>query len=156
MRVMRPLARICGLRLCRATRAVLLPLDEWAVEVLEVRAVERPDPRRNLAQKRSVVTHQQHGTVVFLERVLERFDVLDVEMVGRFVENQKMGFRERHERERHARTLAAAERADLAKHLLAAEAKGAETILHRPSAPERPLILDRVEQRLAERQVAEI
>ena len=69
---------------------------------------------------------------------------------------EEIGARERHERERHASPLAAAERADLAKHFIAAEAERAEAILHLASAPERPLILDRIEQRLAEREVGEV
>jgi hypothetical protein len=78
----------CGLGLRRATRLGPLPLDERIIEVLEVRAVERPHARRNLAQKGTVVTHQQHRALVFVERVLERLNVLDVEMVGRFVEGR--------------------------------------------------------------------
>ena len=52
-------------------------------------------------------------------------------MVGRLVENEEIGLRERHERERNASPLAAAECTDLAKHFIAAEAERTETILHR-------------------------
>src|SRR5262249_51170437 len=77
-------------------------------------------------------------------------------MVRRLVEDEKIGVRERHERERHARPLAAAQGADLAKHFVAAEAESAETILHRATAPERPVLLDRVEHRLAKREIGEV
>src|SRR5258708_1825423 len=77
-------------------------------------------------------------------------------MVGRLVEDEKIGARERHERERHARSFAPAECADLALHFIAAEAKGTETILHLASVPQRALILDRIRQRFPEREVSEI
>src|SRR4051812_44915141 len=105
----------------RSSSAVLLPLDEWAIEVRELRAVERPHARCYLTQESAVVTHQQHGAFVFVERILEHLDVLYIEMVGRLIENQEIGARERHERERHASPLATAQSADLALHLVAAE-----------------------------------
>src|SRR3954453_4520424 len=131
-------------------RALRLPLDEWTSVVSDARAVEPPDARRNFPQEGSIVTHQEHRAVVFLERILERFDVLDVEMVGWLVENEKIGTTERHERERHAGALTAAECADLAKNLIAAEAKRAETILHSAWPPQRPLILNCVIFQLTE------
>src|SRR5687768_18472371 len=138
------------------TLPLLLPLHERAVEVAELRTVEPPDAGRDLAQESPVVTHEQHRAVVFLERVLEGLDVLDVEMVGRLVEDEEVRARERHDRERHARPLTAAERADLARNLVAAEAEGAQAGLHLPTAPERSLMLDRVEHRRAKRQVGEV
>src|SRR5262249_61309900 len=93
---------------------------------------------------------------VFLERVFERLDVFDVEMVGRLVEDEEIGVLERHERERNARPLATTQGADLALDFVAAEAKRTETILHMAPAPERTLILDCIRQRLPEREVSEI
>src|SRR6185503_12116630 len=83
-------------------------------------------------------------------------DVFDVEMVGRLVENQEVRFCERHERERHARPLTTAERADLALHFIAAETNRTETILDLAAGPQRPLILDGVEQRFPKWKVAEV
>src|SRR6478672_6415798 len=77
-------------------------------------------------------------------------------MVRRLVEDEEIRALERHERERNASPLATAQGADLALHLVAAEAKRAETILHLASAPERPSILNRIEQRLAKREVGEV
>src|SRR5438045_1039662 len=77
-------------------------------------------------------------------------------MVGRLVEDEKIGMGERHERERNASPLAAAERADLALHFIAAEAKSTKTILHLAAVPQRALILNRLRQRLPEREVSEI
>src|SRR5215217_4390499 len=77
-------------------------------------------------------------------------------MVSRLVEDEEIGAFERHERERNASPLPTAERADLAKDFIAAEAKGAEAILHLASAPERALILDHNRQRLPEREVGEV
>ena len=42
------------------------------------------------------------------------------------------------------------------KHFVAAEAERAEMVLHLAAVPERPLLLDRVEHRLAERKVGEV
>src|SRR5688572_5467397 len=77
-------------------------------------------------------------------------------MVRRLVEDEEIGALERHERERNASPLAPTDRADLALHFVAAEPKRAEAILHLASAPQWPLILDRIEQRLAEREVGEV
>src|SRR4030095_11057930 len=77
-------------------------------------------------------------------------------MIGRLVEDEEIGALERHERERYASSLAAAECADLALDFVAAEAKRTETIVYLASAPERTLIWDRVRQRLAEREVREV
>src|SRR5471032_2255203 len=77
-------------------------------------------------------------------------------MVRRLVEDEEIGARECHERERDASPLADAERADLALHFIAAEAERTETILHLAAVPERALILNRIRQRLAERKVGEI
>src|SRR3954470_25047788 len=73
------------------TGAVRLPVDERAVEVAEMRTIEPPDACRHLAQEGAIVADQQHGALVLLERVLERLDVLDVEMVRRLVEDQQVG-----------------------------------------------------------------
>jgi hypothetical protein len=44
----------------RPTRTVRFPLHERTIEVSEVRAVERPDSRRDFAQERTIVTHEEH------------------------------------------------------------------------------------------------
>ena len=137
-------------------RPVRFPLHERAVEVPKTRAVERPHPRGDFAQERAIVTHQQHRAVVFVEGILQRFDVLDVEMVRGFVENEQVGLRERHERERHARPFTTAQRPDLTLHFIAAETERAETVLHLTAIPQRPLILNRIVHRLGERQVGEV
>ena len=95
------------------------------------------------------MTHQQHGPLVLVERILEHLDVLDIQMIGWFIEDQKIRVLERHERECHASPLTTAERAYLPKNFIAAEPEGAEAILNLASAPERTLILDRIGQRLS-------
>ena len=99
---------------------------------------------------------QQHRAVELVERIFQDFDVLDVEVVGGFVEHQQVGPGERHEGQRHAGPLAAAEGADFAEHFVAGEAEGAEVILDVAAAPERPLLLNGVRQRQLERKVGQV
>ena len=87
---------------------------------------------------------QQHGAVELIERIFEHLDILDVEVIGGLVEYQQVGPGERHERQRHAGPLAAAESADFTEHFVATEAEGAEMILDVAAAPERPLRLNGV------------
>src|SRR5688500_434318 len=60
----------------RASSPVCLPFHERPIEVRQVRAIERPHPRRHLTEECAVVAYQQHGSVEILERVFERLDVL--------------------------------------------------------------------------------
>ncbi len=46
------------------------------------------------------MAHQQDRALVVPERVLEHLDVLDVQVVGRLVEDQQVRARQREERER--------------------------------------------------------
>ena len=140
--------------------------DLALLEVGVVTASVRPDlvlgeieldhPGHRARKELPVVAHQQDGAIVLLECVLERLDVLHVEMVCWFVEDEQVSVRERHERERDASPLATAERADLALHFIAAEAERAETILNLASTPQRTLVLNRVIQRLPKWEVAQI
>ena len=58
----------------RPLRTHFLPLRETAGELRHAALVQDPDSRRQRAQQRPVVTHQDHRPVIFLDRVLERLD----------------------------------------------------------------------------------
>ena len=74
-----PMRDACaGMTLCPPC-PIGFPLDERAIEVHQPRPVEPPDPRGDLAQARPVVAHQQHRLLVLVQRILEHFDVLDVD-----------------------------------------------------------------------------
>ena len=91
----------------RPLRAHFLPLRETAGELGHVPLVQDPDPRRQRAQQRPVVAHEDHRAVVSLDRVLQRLDRFDVQMIRRLVQNEQVGARQHQHRERETRALAA-------------------------------------------------
>src|SRR6266576_3228765 len=91
----------------RPLRAHFLPLRETAGELGQVPLVQDPDPRRQRAEQGPVVTHEDHRAVVSLERVLERLDRFDVQMIRRLVQNEEVGARQHQDRERETGALAA-------------------------------------------------
>ena len=82
-----------------------------AVVAGELAARQLDDPRRNPIKKIAIVRDEQTGAGITREKVLQPFDRAGVEMVGRFVENQKIRTREKRPAKRHAAFFPAGERA---------------------------------------------
>ena len=74
----------------RPFRAHDFPLTESAVELRDVAIMQHPDPCREGAQEFAIMADQDHGPLVPLDRILERFDRLHVQMVRGFVEHQQV------------------------------------------------------------------
>src|SRR5437868_11446628 len=68
-------------------RVVSVVADELAARQLD-------DPRRYPIEKIAIVRDKQTGAGITREKILQPFDGAGIEMVGRFVENQKIGTRE--------------------------------------------------------------
>src|SRR5438874_8386728 len=66
-----------------------------AVVAGELAARQLDDPRRHPIEKIAIVCDEQTGAGVTREKVLQPFDRAGIEMVGRFVENQKIRTREK-------------------------------------------------------------
>jgi hypothetical protein len=72
------------------------------------------------------VGDQQHRAVVAAERVLERLAALDVEVVGRLVEDQQVGAGVDEDRQRQPLTLAARQPGERLQRVVAGEQEAAE------------------------------
>src|SRR5690606_6568806 len=107
---------------------------------------QRPDAGRERAEQRAVVAHDENGPVVRLDRILERLDRFDVEVVRRLVEDQQVRAGEHHQREGESGRLAAGEGVRPARGLVAGEAEPAEVALDLAAVPLRPEIVDHVEE----------
>ena len=77
-------------------------------------------------QEIAVVGHNQNRPAIVHQIVLEPADAADIEMVGRLVENDQIGFQQQKFSERHAGFLAAGENADLPAPVLVREAEAAQ------------------------------
>ena len=62
--------------------------------------MEHPHPRHKILEHCSIVTHEQDRTFVILQRILESFYRLDVEMIGGLVQQEKIRATEHHHRQR--------------------------------------------------------
>src|SRR5207248_5430430 len=69
-------------------RVVAVVTDDLAARQLD-------DPRRYPIEKIAIVRDEQTGAGITREKILQPFDRAGIEMVGRFVENQKIGTREK-------------------------------------------------------------
>ena len=69
---------------------------------LQLLEIQVRDVRAHLVQEVSIVTDDDHGRVVGVQRALEPADRVDVEVVGGFIEQQHVGSREQRLREQHA------------------------------------------------------
>jgi hypothetical protein len=65
-------------------------------------AVELQDPARDIVQKIAVVGYADDCSGIAFQKLLEPLHRQCVEMVGRFVQEQHVGFREEQPAERHA------------------------------------------------------
>ncbi len=128
--------------------ARLLPLDEGAGIVGDAGVVEDPDPRHQRLEQGPVVADQKHIAAPRTQRVLQHFDRLDIEVIGRLVEDEQVGVLEHHHRKSHPGPLAAGEGARAAEHRVAAEPKRAEVALDGATIPHRAEVGGDVVQRL--------
>ena len=102
------------------------------------------------------MAHQEHRTLVIVNRVLDRLDALHVEVVGRLVENEQVGPLQRDQGEGQPGALPAGKGAGEAHDLVAGEPEGAEVILDGAPRPERALFADRIVQRQVQRQLCHV
>src|SRR6266481_2500905 len=82
-----------------------------AVVAGEPAARQLDDLRRYPIEKIAIVCDEQTGAGITREKVLQPFNRAGVEMIGRFVENQKIGTREKRMAKRDAAFFPAGERA---------------------------------------------
>ena len=80
-----------------------------ALVEVELLAVEMQDRADRAVQQVAVVADDEHGVRIAGEEVLEPDRAFEVEIVGRLVQQQDVGAREEHARERHAHPPAAGE-----------------------------------------------
>jgi len=95
---LRPLHGLAGqpfLLLADEGRIVTWPRREPA-------AIELDDPGREPLEKGAVVGDEDHRAGIFEQEGLEPLDRLDVEMVGRLVEEQQVGLRDQRPGQQHA------------------------------------------------------
>src|SRR5437762_7992384 len=100
----------------RVLDRLALRAREQVIGVVAVVAGERAarqfdDPRRYPIEKIAIVCDKQTGAGITREKVLQPFDRSGVEMVGRFVENQKIRTREKRPAKRDAAFFPAGKRA---------------------------------------------
>src|SRR3954453_1754402 len=92
---------------------VLLVILEIALEPLDVAvALEREDVGGDTVQEPAIVADDDGAAGKILERLFQRPQRVDVEIVGGLVEQQQVGARLEHLRQMHAVALAARERTD--------------------------------------------
>ena len=90
------------------------------------------------------MTHPNDRAIVLLERVFERLDRFDIQMIGRLVENQGVGPREYDHRQRETRPFATRQSARAPLHLICRKSESRQMTLHLSSLPERLQIRDNV------------
>ena len=73
------------------------------MKVGDMPIVEDPNPRRQRIEQCPVMTDKQNGALKIGERVFQRFDRFDIEMIRWLVEQEKVGAAEHHHRERNTR-----------------------------------------------------
>jgi hypothetical protein len=73
-------------------------------------AIELDDPGRQAIEKRAVVRHEDHGAGIVGDLGFQPLDRLDIEVVGRLVEEQQRRLRDQHARQQHAAAPAAGQR----------------------------------------------
>ena len=107
----------------RPRRLLPPPLVPGPGEVVHATRCELEHRRRDRFQEPAVVRDEDHGRVDRLELALEPFEVLDVEVVRRLVEEEQVGAAGERSRERRPRQLTAGERAERAVEVVVGEAE---------------------------------
>ena len=136
LREPRGLAAIGARRL--AAVGVAAPFGDDAPPVVVEIAVERsygpvghdPQAIRAGVDQVAVVRDQDHGARIIVDRLDQRGAAVDVEMVGRLVEDDEVGPGEGREPEQQPRLLAARERRDLGVAVLAGKPDRADAGAH--------------------------
>src|SRR5436190_15223288 len=82
-----------------------------AVVADELAARQLDDSRGYPIEKIAIVRDEETGAGITREKILQPFDRAGIEMVGRFVENQKIGTREQRPAKRDAASFPAGKRA---------------------------------------------
>src|SRR5690606_31749889 len=129
---------------------------ESALEDLHATVAEGPDARRQRAQERAVVAHEDDGAVVGIDRILQRLYRLDVEMVRRLVEEDEVRAGQHDHGEGEAGLLAAGEGAGAAVDLVAGEAEASEVALDLAAVPLRAEVMDRLVEGPVRRDLGEV
>ena len=102
-----------GQRFAREPRVLLLEKGRVVARPRrQSSAVELDDARRETFEKRAIVRDEDDRAGVGREKRLEPFDRLDVEMVGRLVEQEQIGFRHERAGQQHAPAPAAGQRVE--------------------------------------------
>jgi hypothetical protein len=101
----------------------------------QVAAVDLDDLADHAVQELAVVRGHHERALERAQPLLEPQDRLEIEVVGRLVEQQRVGLHDQDPREAHAHLPAARERADVAVDLLRREAEPASTVRARASSP---------------------
>ena len=110
----RGLARPVGLLLGGQARLLLFePRGVVALPGDAGAAVELEDPSGDVVEEIAVVRDRDDGARVLLERPLEPGDGLGVEVVGRLIEEEEVGFGQQQPAQRDPSTLATRERGDV-------------------------------------------
>ena len=123
LREHRLLARVLRFLLRRRDRALLLVKFVVAGVRRELAAVDLDDLRDEAVQKLAIVGRHHERAFELAKEPLEPDDRLDVEVVGRLVEEERVGLHEQDARERDAHLPAAGELADVALDHLVAKAE---------------------------------
>ena len=76
---------------------------------IDLAVIEFEDDSTHLVEEIAVVGHHEQGAVASGEESLEPFNHLQVEMVGRFIEDEQVGLSDEHIGQCHAFLLSAAE-----------------------------------------------
>ncbi len=137
-------------------RARGLPLLEASWKIRDPAAMQNPHPAGEGSKQRPVVAHQNHRAIEALDRVFQRLDRLDVQVISRLIEQQQVGSREHHHRQCHSRPLAAGESAGLAEHRVTGEAEAAQVSLHGAPAPGRAQLIDELVERAIARYLCQV
>ena len=94
---------------------LLFPSDERRVIARprgDAAAIDFDDPRREALQKRAIVRHEHHRARVVGQKPFQPRDGVEVQVVGRLVEQQQIRLRDERPREQHAAAPAARQGVD--------------------------------------------
>src|SRR6266853_414090 len=92
------------------TFRLLFPIGAVVARIrAQVSAVEIDDPQRDRIEEAPVVRDEQHAAREAKQRLFQPFDRGEIEMVGRFVEEEQIGCHDEGARQRHALLQAARE-----------------------------------------------
>src|SRR5436190_1922310 len=111
-----PFQKLLSLMFLRLLDRLSLRAREQVIGVVavvadELAARQLDDPRCHSIKKIAIVRNEQTGAGITREKVFQPFDRAGVQMVGRFVENQKIGTREKRPAKRDTAFFSAGKRA---------------------------------------------